>query len=83
MSGVARSAEDLIRRGDASPEEFLTKLDPALLSPAQEMQLVIYLRAKGEVLHRCITKKNKPMEHETSDEYLEVVVGADEHFFHQ
>ena len=43
--------------------------------------LVIYLQAKPETLRRRIHKKNVPMEHHISDEYLEEVVKAYEHFF--
>jgi deoxyguanosine kinase len=43
--------------------------------------LVIYLQAKPETLRRRISKKNLPMEHEISDEYLEEVIKAYEHFF--
>jgi deoxyguanosine kinase len=43
--------------------------------------LVIYLQAKPETLRKRITKKNVPMEHQISDEYLEEVVKAYEHFF--
>lgn len=43
--------------------------------------LVIYLQAKPETLKRRIAKKNVPMEYRISDEYLEEVVKAYEHFF--
>lgn len=43
--------------------------------------LVIYLQAKPETLRRRIEKKNVPFEHRISDEYLEAVVNAYEHFF--
>ena len=43
--------------------------------------LVIYLQAKPETLRRRIGRKNVPMEHHISDEYLEEVVKAYEHFF--
>ena len=43
--------------------------------------LVIYLQAKPETLRKRIEKKNVPMEHHLSDEYLEEVVRAYEHFF--
>jgi deoxyadenosine/deoxycytidine kinase len=43
--------------------------------------LVIYLQAKPEVLRRRIVKKNLPMEHRISDEYLQEVVEAYDHFF--
>jgi deoxyadenosine/deoxycytidine kinase len=43
--------------------------------------LVIYLQAKLETLKKRIAKKNVPFEHRISDEYLEAVVNAYEHFF--
>jgi|SRR5579863_2532825 len=43
--------------------------------------LVIYLQAKPETLRARIAKKNVPMEHHLSDEYLEEVIRAYEHFF--
>jgi deoxyadenosine/deoxycytidine kinase len=43
--------------------------------------LVIYLQAKPEALKRRIAKKNVPSEHHISEEYLEEVVQAYEHFF--
>jgi deoxyadenosine/deoxycytidine kinase len=43
--------------------------------------LVIYLQAKPETLKQRIAKKNVPFEHQISDEYLEGVVRAYEHFF--
>ncbi len=43
--------------------------------------LVIYLQAKPETLKKRIARKNLPMEHAISDEYLEEVVKAYEHFF--
>ena len=43
--------------------------------------LVIYLQAKPEVLKKRIAKKNVPFEHGISDDYLEAVVNAYEHFF--
>jgi deoxyguanosine kinase len=43
--------------------------------------LVIYLQAKPETLKKRIAKKNVPFEHRISDEYLEAVVNAYEHFF--
>ncbi len=43
--------------------------------------LVIYLQAKPEKLRERIEKKNVPFEHRISDEYLEAVVNAYEHFF--
>jgi deoxyadenosine/deoxycytidine kinase len=43
--------------------------------------LVIYLQAKSETLKKRIGKKNVYFEHAISDEYLEAVVNAYEHFF--
>ena len=43
--------------------------------------LVIYLQGKPETLKKRIAKKNVPMEHRISDEYLEEVVQAYDHFF--
>ena len=43
--------------------------------------LVIYLQAKVETLRKRIARKNLPMEHQISDEYLEEVIKAYEHFF--
>ncbi len=43
--------------------------------------LVIYLQAKPETLRKRIAKKNVPFEHQISNEYLESVVKAYEHFF--
>jgi len=43
--------------------------------------LVIYLQAKPEMLKRRIEKKNVPFESRISEEYLEAVVNAYEHFF--
>jgi deoxyguanosine kinase len=44
--------------------------------------LVIYLQAKPETLRVRIGLKNVAMEHEVSDEYLEELVQAYDHFFH-
>jgi deoxyguanosine kinase len=44
--------------------------------------LVVYLQAKPETLRVRIGMKNVPMEHEVSDEYLEELVRAYDHFFH-
>jgi len=44
--------------------------------------LVIYLEAKSEVLRVRIGRKNAPMEHKVSAEYLEELVQAYDHFFH-
>ena len=43
--------------------------------------LVIYLQAKPEMLKKRIGKKNVPFESRISEEYLEAVVNAYEHFF--
>ncbi len=43
--------------------------------------LVIYLQAKPETLRQRIASKKVAAEHRISDEYLEEVVGAYEHFF--
>ena len=43
--------------------------------------LVIYLQASPEVLKRRLRKKNAPAEHSISDDYIEQVVKAYEHFF--
>jgi deoxyadenosine/deoxycytidine kinase len=43
--------------------------------------LVIYLQATPEVLRQRIGKKKQPSEAQVSDEYLEEVVRAYEHFF--
>ena len=43
--------------------------------------LVIYLQATPEVLKKRLKKKNAPGEQAVSDEYLEEVVKAYEHFF--
>jgi deoxyguanosine kinase len=43
--------------------------------------LVIYLQASPEVLKRRMRKKNAPSEHAISDDYIEQVVRAYEHFF--
>lgn len=43
--------------------------------------LVIYLQAKPEMLKKRIEKKNMPFESRISEEYLEAVVKAYDHFF--
>lgn len=43
--------------------------------------LVIYLQAKPETLKKRIAKKNVAFEHRISEEYLEEIVRAYEHFF--
>ena len=44
--------------------------------------LVVYLHAKAETLRKRIGLKDVAMEHEVSDEYLEELVQAYDHFFH-
>jgi deoxyguanosine kinase len=44
--------------------------------------LVIYLQTKAETLRVRIGLQNVAMEHEVSDEYLEELVQAYDHFFH-
>lgn len=44
--------------------------------------LVIYLEAKPETLRVRISRTNAPLEHKISDEYLEEMVQAYDHFFH-
>jgi deoxyguanosine kinase len=43
--------------------------------------LVIYLQAKPETLRKRIARKRVPVEHRISEEYLEEVIKAYEHFF--
>jgi deoxyguanosine kinase len=43
--------------------------------------LVIYLQAKPEVLKKRLKKKNSPSEAAVSDDYIEALVRAYEHFF--
>jgi deoxyadenosine/deoxycytidine kinase len=43
--------------------------------------LVIYLQASPEVLKKRLRKKNAPAELAVSDDYIEEVVKAYEHFF--
>jgi deoxyadenosine/deoxycytidine kinase len=43
--------------------------------------LVIYLQAKPEMLKKRIEKKNVPFESRISEEYLDAVVKAYDHFF--
>ncbi len=50
---------------------------PALPTP----DLVIYLQATPEVLRERLNRKNFPAERQLSDEYLEEVVKAYDHFF--
>lgn len=52
-----------------------------LVEQAPVPDLVIYLQARPETLRKRIAKKNVPMEHQISDEYLEEIVKAYEHFF--
>ncbi len=58
-------------------EQYYTLLAEQVPTP----DLVIYLQAKPEVLRQRIAKKNLPMEHRISDEYLQEVVEAYDHFF--
>ncbi len=44
-------------------------------------ELVIYLQASVDVLHKRLKKKNAAAEREISEDYLEQVVKAYEHFF--
>jgi deoxyguanosine kinase len=43
--------------------------------------LVVYLQARLETLKKRIAKRNAPFERHISDEYLEAVLNAYEHFF--
>ncbi|PYV19267.1 MAG: deoxynucleoside kinase [Acidobacteria bacterium] len=52
-----------------------------LAEQAPVPDLVIYLQAKPEILRKRIAKKNLAMEHRISNEYLEEVAKAYEHFF--
>jgi deoxyadenosine/deoxycytidine kinase len=58
-------------------DEFYTLLAGQIPTP----DLVVYLQAKPETLRKRIAKKNLAMEHRISDEYLEEVVQAYDHFF--
>jgi deoxyguanosine kinase len=55
---------------------------PLLAEQVPIPDLVVYLEAKPETLRVRIGRKNAPMEHEISDEYLEELVQAYDHFFH-
>jgi len=58
-------------------EEYYSLLAESVPIP----DLVIYLQAKPETLKKRIAKKNLAMEDRISDEYLDEVVKAYEHFF--
>jgi deoxyguanosine kinase len=58
-------------------DEYYTLLAEQVPIP----DLVIYLQAKPETLKKRIAKKNVAMEDRISDEYVEEVVKAYEHFF--
>jgi deoxyadenosine/deoxycytidine kinase len=58
-------------------EHYYRMFRPELCTP----DLVIYLQATPEVLKRRVAKRNVPAEHAISDEYLEEVVKAYDHFF--
>jgi deoxyadenosine/deoxycytidine kinase len=58
-------------------EEYFALLSGQVPVP----DLVIYLQAKPGTLRKRIEKKNAPSERHISDEYLEAVAGAYEHFF--
>jgi deoxyguanosine kinase len=58
-------------------DEYYTLLAEQVPIP----DLVIYLQAKPETLRKRIAKKNVAMEDQISDEYVEEVVQAYEHFF--
>jgi deoxyguanosine kinase len=55
---------------------------PLLAEQVPIPDLVVYLEAKPETLRVRIGRKNAPMEHKISDEYLEELVQAYDHFFH-
>ena len=58
-------------------ENFFDMLAPTVPTP----DLVIYLQAKPEVLRKRVSKKGAPSEMRVSEEYLEAVARAYEHFF--
>jgi deoxyadenosine/deoxycytidine kinase len=58
-------------------EQYYCMFRPELCTP----DLVIYLQATPEVLRKRLARKNLPAEHSVSDEYLEEVVKAYDHFF--
>lgn len=58
-------------------ERYFDLLAPSVPAP----DLVIYLQAKPEILRKRVTKKADPSEVRVSEEYLEAVARAYEHFF--
>jgi deoxyadenosine/deoxycytidine kinase len=58
-------------------ERYFEMLATSLPAP----DLVIYLQAKPEVLRKRVSKKGDPAERQISEEYLEAVARAYEHFF--
>jgi deoxyguanosine kinase len=58
-------------------EKYFDMLAPTVPAP----DLVIYLHAKPEVLHKRVSKKGDPAEKRISDEYLRAVADAYGHFF--
>ena len=58
-------------------DQYYTLLADQVPAP----DLVVYLQAKPETLKKRIAKKNLAMEHRISDEYVEEVVQAYDHFF--
>lgn len=58
-------------------EQYYTLLADQIPTP----DLVIYLQAKPEMLKQRIRKKNAPFESRISEDYLEAVINAYEHFF--
>jgi len=58
-------------------EKYFDMLAPSVPVP----DLVIYLQAKPEVLKKRVSKKGDPVETEISQEYIETVANAYEHFF--
>jgi deoxyadenosine/deoxycytidine kinase len=58
-------------------DQYYEWFHPQLPTP----DLVIYLQAKPEVLKKRITKRRDATQRELSDDYLEEVVRAYEHFF--
>jgi deoxyguanosine kinase len=58
-------------------EKYFDMLAPTVPAP----DLVIYLQAKPEILRKRVSKKGVPAETRVSEEYLEAVARAYEHFF--
>ena len=58
-------------------EKYFDMLAPSVPVP----DLVIYLQAKPEVLKKRVSKKGDPAETDISQEYIETVANAYEHFF--